>query len=360
MGRSDPFALTPDTSAYVPREATERALDALAAAVRRGDPALLVGAPGVGKTLLLHLLAERAGAGLRPVYLPNPRLEPSELCAWVATGFGAPAGEDDPSLLMRAWLGHLREQDAGCLLLVDDADAMPDATLRWLAALAAESRGALRLALAALDGPAAANLTRLLGGAAAVRLDAPLTAEESAEYVAWRLRHADAPEPLRALFDATALAALHRVAAGNPRRLHLAALAIERGRPPDVLEDEIEEDLEGAGTSAAPPASAAPTDAAHAAALHEVRRTPEPQTSAAVSEPARSAQPAPPTRRSRAARPPSGAPRQRALLRIALTALAIALAAALGWWLQDRSLPEPHAAGVTDAPAEATSADVGP
>jgi MSHA biogenesis protein MshM len=331
MGWPDPFALTPDTSAYVPREATERALAALGAAVQRGEPALLVGAAGVGKTLLLHLLAERAGPGLRAVYVPNPRLEPSELCAWVASGFGAPPDED-PSLLMRAWLGHLRAQEQACLLLVDDVDAMPEATLRWLAAGAAESRGALRLALASLDGPAAARVSRALGSAPALRLDAPLSAEESAEYVAWRLRHANAPEALRARFDAAALADLQRVSAGNPRRLHLAALAIERGRSAAVFEDELEDELADASRPA--PAANAP------AAAQSIPRAESPSTAA----PQR-ASPAPPRRR---------------LARTALLGAAAALAAALAWWLLEWSPPERRSPDVTDAAAEATSADVGP
>src|SRR5262245_24438306 len=87
----DPFGLTPDTGAYVPRAATEEVLEELLAALRAGpEPVALLGPPGSGKTLLLHLLAERAAPALRGIYLPNAALAPEELCTWVVRSFGAP------------------------------------------------------------------------------------------------------------------------------------------------------------------------------------------------------------------------------------------------------------------------------
>jgi type II secretory pathway predicted ATPase ExeA len=256
--RVDAFGLTPDTGAYVPREATERALAALVAAVQGGGaPAAILGGAGVGKTLLLHLLAERAGPGLPSDYLPTPRRAPEELCTWVARRIGAPAGED-AELFVRAWVGHLREQEQGCLLLVDDADAMPVATARWLAAFAAESRGGLRLVLAALESPAAERVLRAFGELQRVELAASMSPAETAEYIGWRLARADVPETVRARFDAAAVAELHRVAQGNPRRLHLAVESLVRGGSAAVLEDEIAE--RGAR---APDPGAAPPPAPH-------------------------------------------------------------------------------------------------
>ncbi len=256
--RVDPFGLTPDTGAYVPRAATERALAELVAAVQRGGPpAAILGAAGVGKTLLLHLLAERIGPGLPSVYLPNARLTPEEICTWVARRIGAPAGEDAEPFL-RAWLAHLREQEQGCLLLVDDADAMPAATVRWLAAFAAESRGGLRVVLAALGGPSAERLLRAFRGARRVELDTVMSPAETAEYIGWRLARADVPEAARARFDASALSDLHRVAEGNPRRLHLAVESLVRGGTAAVLEDEIAEHAARPGEPA--PAPTRPPD----------------------------------------------------------------------------------------------------
>lgn len=237
----DPFTLTPDTRAYVPRPATERALAELVAAVHAGSPPVaLVGGGGVGKTLLLHLLAERLGPGLRSVYLPNPRLSPFEVCTWIARRLGTPAGEDAVSFL-RAWIAHLREQEQACLLLVDDADAMPEPTAHWLGAFAAESRGGLRLALAVLAGAPAERVLRALGAVQRVDPGSAMSRDEAKEYVAWRLDRAGAPAELRAHFDPAMLDELHRVARGNPRRLHLAIAALLRGGSPDLVEDEFAE-----------------------------------------------------------------------------------------------------------------------
>jgi type II secretory pathway predicted ATPase ExeA len=235
----DPFALTPDTGAYVPRAATEHALAELLAGVQApGAPIALVGPAGAGKTLLLHLLAERAAPALRSVYLPNPRLGPEEICTWIARSLGAPAGEEATALL-RAWLEHLRETEQACLLLVDDVDGMPEATARWLGQLLAETRGGLRLAMAAPPGPETTRRLRAIGSVRCVELEASMSFDETTEYVAWRLQRADVPESLRARFDASTVEALHRVAQGNPRRLHLAVEAFARKGNVAVLEDEI-------------------------------------------------------------------------------------------------------------------------
>jgi len=268
----DPFGLTPDTGAYVPRAATERAVAELVASVQAGGaPIAILGPAGAGKTLLLHLLAERAGPGLRSVYLPNPRFGPEEICTWIARSLGAPAGEDAVPLL-RAWLEHLREQEQACLLLVDDVDAMPEATARWLGQLVADARGGLRLAMAALEGPATTRLLRAFGGVRCVELGAVMSLDETAEYVNWRLRRADVPESVRARFDASAVEELHRVAQGNPRRLHLAVEAFARSGSVAVLEDEIAAHADRTG---APPAASAP-GAAGAVASEKPDEAPQP------------------------------------------------------------------------------------
>jgi MSHA biogenesis protein MshM len=236
---SDPFGLTPNTRAYVPRAATERALAELVAGVQTAEaPIALLGPAGAGKTLLLHLLAERVAPALRSVYLPNPRLGPEEICTWIAASLGAPAGEEAIPVF-RAWLEHLRAKEQACLLLIDDVDAMPEETARWLGRLVAETRGALRLAMAALEGPATPRFLRAFGEVRCIALDAAMSPDDTAEYVGWRLRQADVPDAVRARFDPSSIEALHHIAQGNPRRLHLAVEAFARSGNIAVLEDEI-------------------------------------------------------------------------------------------------------------------------
>jgi type II secretory pathway predicted ATPase ExeA len=237
----DPFGLTPDTTAYVPRPATEHALEQLLAAIRSGpEPVALLGPAGAGKTLLLHLLAERAGPAFRSIYLPNPKLVPEELCAWVVRRLGAPAGED-PVRLLRAAAAHLREHDQACLLLVDDADALGADTAAWLGRFAREAGGGLRVALAALDAPAAKRALGAIGATRVVRFDTPMSIDETREYLAWRLRYAGAPAATRERIGGENVADLYRVAGGNPRRLHLAIAALVRGGHAELVEDDLDE-----------------------------------------------------------------------------------------------------------------------
>ncbi len=264
----DPFGLTPDTGAYVPRAATERVLAELVAGVQAaGARIAILGPAGVGKTLLLHLLAERSAPGLRSVYLPNPRFGPEEICTWIAHSLGAPAGEDASGLL-RAWLEHLREKEQACLLLVDDVDGMPEASARWLGQLVAETHGGLRLAMAAPAGPETARRLRAIGAVRCVELEAGMSMDETAEYVGWKLRRANVSESLRARFDATTLEALHQVAQGNPRRLHLAVEAFARRGSIEVLEDEIAAYADPL-PEAAPIAASGPPEAAPQTAILE-------------------------------------------------------------------------------------------
>ena len=236
----DPFGLTPDTAAYVGRPATERALEELLAALGGGsDPVALIGPTGCGKTLLLHLLAERAAPALRGIYLPNPGLAPEEVCTWVVRRIGGPADED-PVLFLRAAAAHLRSQDQAWLLLIDDADALPEATAAWLGGFVREAAGGLRVALAAPEGAGARRVLAAIGATRVVRLDERMSLDETREYVAWRLAHAVAPPTTRAQLGADVVASLHDLAAGNPRRLHLAVAALLRGGRPEIIEDELD------------------------------------------------------------------------------------------------------------------------
>jgi type II secretory pathway predicted ATPase ExeA len=123
-----------------------------------------------------------------------------------------------------AYLAHLRETGSGILLLVDDLSAMPLESVRWLARLAANSKGELRLIASASDDPASAERIALLGSACeAILHRSPMQDEESQAYVLERLRRARVSGVTRALFDPSTVAKLHDLSGGNPRELNAAA-----------------------------------------------------------------------------------------------------------------------------------------
>ena len=249
----DPFALTADTGLYVPRPASERAITALLAALDgEGRPAALTGPAGLGKTLMLQMVAERARRSWRPVTLQYAALSPSELCAWVL----AALGENDagsPEGALRALIEVLHETGQGLLLLVDDAGALPIETARWLGELAESCQGRLGLVVAAGDHANAGARLAALGPLVQVRFSEPMTDAETAEYMSWRLARAGVPANVRARFDPASTRRLHAISGGNPRRLHIAAADLLRGGSGEVPEDRFaalaEEQLALAGES---------------------------------------------------------------------------------------------------------------
>jgi type II secretory pathway predicted ATPase ExeA len=251
---TDPFGLTADPERYVPREATEQALAALEQTLREGRrPAALVGPPGLGKTLLLHMVGMRLDDRLRPVYLPYAALPLDELCAWALSLLGFSHSDDTIGDLMQT-ASQQNARGSGLLLLIDDASAMPLPTARKLGDLVATSGGALRLLVAAVEGASASRMLAATGANVhVVKLLDPMSAAETQRYVAARLAHARVPSGVAARFDAEMLQSIHRLSAGIPRRVHGVASAVLRGRVPESLDLDLEFDLEADASVPEPP-----------------------------------------------------------------------------------------------------------
>jgi len=238
----DPFGLTADPEGYVPRDATQQALEALVKTLREGQrPAALVGPPGLGKTLLLHLVGAQLDDRLRSVYLPYAGLPLDELCAWALSLLGFSQSDDTIGDLIQT-ASNLLARGSGLLLLIDDVGAMPLPTARKLGDLVAASRGALRLLVAAAEGPSASRMLAATGANIhLVRLLEPMSEEETRHYVAARLARARIPAEITARFDDATLQSIHRLSAGIPRRVNSVASAVLRGGMPERGADALEE-----------------------------------------------------------------------------------------------------------------------
>lgn len=229
MAAHDPFADCPDPACYVPRPASEGALAELLDCVSRPDrPALLLAPPGLGKSLLLHLLATRLPAGLRAIYVANPALGPADLCTWTLGRLGA-AGWPDPIPVLAAFTEHCADRGGALVWLIDDAHDLPEETARWIGRLRAQSRGALRLVAAAVEDERIKALDALgplhrVGG-----LARPMSAAESRAYVRARLARART-EPVRRSALEDALERMQRASGGIPRALSSAASLLLAGR----------------------------------------------------------------------------------------------------------------------------------
>src|SRR5262249_12000569 len=150
-------------SAYVACEASERARAILERSLDAGRVAAVMGPPGHGKTLLLRLIGGREEDRARGAYVPFCTLEFDEPCAGGPNAIGLPR----PGPTRDALVAVTRElaPRGGVVILVDDAHAMSNACGAGLAALYRELDGALRVALAAVQGVEAQRVFHAFGSA---------------------------------------------------------------------------------------------------------------------------------------------------------------------------------------------------
>jgi type II secretory pathway predicted ATPase ExeA len=223
----DPFGPSANPSAYVAYEASERARAILERSLDQGRVAAVMGPPGHGKTLLLRLLGGREQDRARVAYVAFPTLEPDELFAVALNGLGV--SRPGPARDLLAAVARELAPRGGVVILVDDANAMPEACASALAALYHELGGALRIALAAVQGPAAQRVFRAFGSEIdVVLLAGGMSGREARRYVETRLAYGGARPELVAAFDDATIDKLHRASQGVPRRLNQAAEAVVR------------------------------------------------------------------------------------------------------------------------------------
>jgi len=228
---SRPFENCPDARFYYPSEVHQGALLKLRYAVEnhRGA-ALLAGAAGVGKTLLIHSLRRQLGESFSPfVHIVFPKMSQSELLAYLAAELGAVEGgasavplDESVRRLARFFLENSR-RECHAVIAIDEAQLLLDTealeTLHLLLNIEAATRPPLTLILAGQPKllPALARLPSLEARLGVKCLLRPFGLEETASYVNHRMTAAGAA---REIFTAEALASLHRLTGGNPRRVN--------------------------------------------------------------------------------------------------------------------------------------------
>ncbi|MBW2399119.1 MAG: AAA family ATPase, partial [Deltaproteobacteria bacterium] len=141
---AEPFEQTTRPAAYVPRPETEQLLDHLQTWALSGSTASirLTGAAGMGKSLLLRVLAMRTAGQPTAVHVPYPNLMPDDLATWVIEAIGEQRGRDSQAQLVAA--AKQRATSGGLLLLIDDAERLPTQTRDALDLWFQRSEGSLR------------------------------------------------------------------------------------------------------------------------------------------------------------------------------------------------------------------------
>ena len=230
-----PFSLTPNTGFYYGLPPHEEALQVLNWALAQGEGFIKVtGEVGTGKTLLCRKLLSELGSEACPVrlaWLPNPHLTPAELRIALALELGLAVrdqSELDLTDRIHRHLISLHQQGSRVMVLIDEAQALPDETLeaiRLFGNLETESSKLLQIVLfgqpeldARLAKPHLRQLRQRIGFSYCLR---PLRFDETRAYLEHRLQvsgYRGAP-----LFASSAMRRLWRASRGIPRLINVLA-----------------------------------------------------------------------------------------------------------------------------------------
>jgi type II secretory pathway predicted ATPase ExeA len=288
----DPFALGPSLRFLYRSQAHAETMAHLGFGLEQGeDIILIVGAIGTGKTLALHSLQAKVSKLFRQVLVNVTSVSYPEFLKLVLHELEQSwqPGSDTADLLCllkdKALAVHAEGQKI--LLIVDEAQNLDSQTLeaiRLLTNLGQPDRQLFQIVLAGqpaledlIDRPELAQLRQRIR--IHYRLE-PLTAAETGEYIAHRLRVAGREDPI---FTPRALARIHELSRGIPRLVnHLAGHALLAAFvAKDQRVDAHHVAAEGLPEAPPPVVEATPSPAWTAAKPVDRTPPPSPQTDAA-------------------------------------------------------------------------------
>ena len=235
--KQKPFENTSDTAFYFPSESHQGSLLKLRYTVehQRGA-ALLSGASGLGKTILLHSLVEQLDEHIHPrIHLVFPQMPADQLLAYIADGLCGEASTTTPPIHLSVrrieeQLQRNAEQGKHALVIIDEAHLIASSealeTLRLLLNFEVDSRCGLTLLIAGQPS-LMATMDRMpeLDERLSVKcMLQRLSLEETIAYIQHRL---STVEFQGVIFEADAFHTIHQLSHGVPRRINrLADLAL--------------------------------------------------------------------------------------------------------------------------------------
>jgi type II secretory pathway predicted ATPase ExeA len=230
----NPFAHDDDLRSFYRSETHQATLLKLRYLVENGKgTGLLVGGTGFGKSYLIDALAHQLGESHGPfIHLVFPQMSSGELLNYLAVELGSEldaggqrssGGLDRTIREIERRLRAFSEQKRHPVIIVDEAHLIEDLqvfqALRLL--LNFQDHQQCRFSLIFVGQRELLNTVRRLGQLeerlSVKCLLRPLSAEETAHYVAHRLEAAGATRPI---FEPTAMQPLHELSGGVPRRIN--------------------------------------------------------------------------------------------------------------------------------------------
>ncbi len=131
-----PFKITPVTEFFFSGANRGEILDALIYAITDSEGIIKIsGEVGSGKTMLCRMLLDRLPSNIKAIYLSNPSLSRDELLYAIADGLELDLDGQRVSVLLQNLHNHLVDRHnmgERCVVLVDEAHAMPLDTLEEL------------------------------------------------------------------------------------------------------------------------------------------------------------------------------------------------------------------------------------
>lgn len=231
--REAPFSLTPNTRYFLRAESHQQALELLTVALNQAEGFIKVsGEVGTGKTLLCRLLLNHLEGEALTAYLPNPQLAPDALYVALADELGLVLDDAGNVHRILAQINRFLIEQASLnrrvVLVIDEAQAMPEATLealRLLTNLETESRKLLQVVLFGqpeLDQVLARESLRQLKQRISFhcRLQ-PLDRRAVGQYLDFRLSQAGYNGAT--LFEPVAVRHIARASGGIPRIINVLA-----------------------------------------------------------------------------------------------------------------------------------------